>query len=63
MNRAPTTARSDSHAGIPGISAGASAPAGALALTSLSGHPPADDNNRGRPVVGDTPLLILRRQK
>ena len=29
----------------------------------LYGHPPADDNNRVHPVVGDTPLLILRRQK
>jgi hypothetical protein len=29
----------------------------------LHGHRPADDNNRVRPVVGDTPLLILRRQK
>lgn len=63
MNRAPTTAWSDSHASIPGLSAGASAPAGAPALTSLYGHPPADDNHRVRPVVGDTPLLILRRQK
>ena len=63
MNRAPTNAWSGSHIGIPEISAGVSAPAGAPTLTSLYGHPPADDNNRVRPVVGDTPLLILRRQK
>ena len=63
MNRAPTNRSCGSPSGIPGISAGAYAPAGALALTSLYGHPPADDANRVRPVVGDTPLLILRRQK
>ena len=62
MNRAPTTAWSDSHAGIPGISAGASAPAGAPALTSSPAtHRPTTTTECAR--WWDTPLLILRRQK
>jgi hypothetical protein len=63
MNRAPTNVWSNSHAGIPRISAGASAPTGPPALTSTTATHRPTTTTRVRPVVGDTPLLILRRQK
>ena len=63
MNRTPTNVWRDAPAGIPGISAGASAPPGAPALTSTPATHRPTTTTRVRPVVGDTHLLILHRQK
>ena len=63
MNRAPTNGSSGSRSGIPGISAGAYAPAGASALTSDTATDRPTTITECRQVVGDTPLLPLRRQK
>ncbi len=63
MNRAPTNRSCGSPPGIPGISAGAYAPAGAPALTSSPATDRPTTTTECRPVVGDTPLLTLRRQK
>ena len=63
MNRAPTSRPCGSRFSIPGISAGACAPAGAPALTSSTATDRPPTTTECRPVVGDTPLLILRRQK
>jgi hypothetical protein len=63
MNRAPTNRSCDSRSGVPGISAGAYAPVGAPALTSFTATDRPTTTTESRQVVGDTPLLTLRRQK
>ena len=63
MNRAPTDGSCNSHSCIPGISVGAYAPAGAPALTSNTATDRPTTTTESRQVVGDTPLLTLRRQK
>ena len=62
MNRAPTHGSRGSHADIPRLSTGAYAPAGAPALTSTATDRPTT-TTECRQVVGDAPLLTLRRQK
>jgi hypothetical protein len=63
MNRAPTNGSSGSRTGIPGISAGAYAPAGAPALAYFTATDRPTTTTGVRSAVGDTPLLILHRQK
>ena len=63
MNRAPLDGSCHSHACIPGLSVGAYAPAGASALTSDTATDRPTTITECRQVVGDTPLLTLRRQK
>jgi hypothetical protein len=63
MNRAPFTGSCESAPAFQGASAGAYAPAGASALTSFTATDRPPTTTECRPVVGDTPLLILRRQK
>ena len=65
MNRAPLDGRGGSHDRISGISVGACAPAGApaLTLTCSTATDRPTTTTECRQVVGDTPLLILRRQK
>ena len=63
MNRAPTDGSCASRTGVPGISAGAYAPAGAPALTSFTATNRPTTTTECRQVVGDTPLLTLHRQK
>ncbi len=62
MNRAPTDETGGSNDRTPGVSAGACAPAGASALTSPATDRPTT-TTECRQVVGDAPLLTLRRQK
>jgi hypothetical protein len=62
MNRAPTS-WCDSRSGLPRDHCWRLRACRRAGADVHSGHRPADDNNRVHPVVGDTPLLILRRQK
>jgi hypothetical protein len=62
MNRAPSDGSCDARARVPGISAGAYAPVGAPALFFTATDRPTTITEC-RQVVGDTPLLTLRRQK
>ena len=63
MNRAPTSDRWIVARRYSRLSAGASAPVGAPALTSLTATNRPTTTTECRQVVGDTPLLTLRRQK
>ena len=63
MNRMPPSRSCGSRSGIPGIAAGAYAPNGAPALTSSPATDRPTTTTESRQVVGDTPLLTLRRQK
>jgi hypothetical protein len=63
MNRAPSNYPCNSRFYVPGVSAGASAPAGAPALTSFTATDRPTTTTERRQVVGDTLLLTLRRQK
>jgi hypothetical protein len=63
MSRPPTNRSGDSRSNVPGISAGAYAPAGAPALTSFTATDRPTTTTESRQVVGDTPLLTFRRQK
>ena len=60
MNRAPADRSCDCARRHSRISAGASAPAGAPALTSLTATNRPTTTTECRQVVGDTPLLTLR---
>ena len=63
MIGAPTRQRCTAHSRVPGSSVGASAPVGAPALTLSDQATNRPTLTECRQVVGDTPLLPLRRQK
>ena len=63
MNRAPTNDLGDSLDGCSRVSVGASAPVGAPALQVYTATDRPLILTGCRQVVGDTPLLPLRRQK
>jgi hypothetical protein len=63
MSWAPTSRSCDSRSSVSGISAGTYAPAGAPALTSITATDRPTTTTESRQVVGDAPLLTLRRQK
>ena len=63
MNRAPTKDLGDSLDGCSRLSVGASAPVGAPALRFDTATDRPLILTECRQVVGDTPLLPLRRQK
>ena len=63
MNRAPTSDRVFPWTVVPRFSVGASAPVGAPALYVYTATDRPLILTECRQVVGDTPLLPLRRQK
>jgi hypothetical protein len=63
MIGAPTRRRCTANSGVPGSSVGASAPAGAPALTLSDQATNRPVVTESHPVVGGTPLLTLSRQK
>ena len=63
MNRAPTSERGSALDGCSRLSLGASAPVGAPALRFDTATDRPLILTECRQVVGDTPLLPLRRQK
>ena len=63
MNRAPTSDRSGALDGCSRFSVGASAPVGAPALRFDTATDRPLIQTECHQVVGDTPLLPLRRQK
>ena len=63
MNRPPLNRSWTSRGRVPGVSAGADVPAGAPALTYFTATDRPTTATECCQVVGDTPLLTLRRQK
>ena len=63
MNRAPTSRSCGSRSSISRDLCWRLRACRRSGADVLYGHRPADDNNECRSVVGDAPLLILRRQK
>ena len=63
MIGAPTKRLRTANSGVPGSSVGPSAPVGAPALTLSDQATNRPTLTECRQVVGDTPLLPLRRQK
>jgi hypothetical protein len=61
MNRAPTNRSCDSRSRVPGISAGAYAPAGAPALTCFTATNRPTTTTECRQVVGDSLLILTGR--
>ncbi len=63
MTRTPLNGSCASRGSIPGVSAGAYAPAGAPALKCFTATDRPTTTTECCQVVGATPLLTLRRQK